>query len=91
MGNENENKTPSLCCLLGFAACNSVQGGSLVEMSENFDSRTPSFSGHLAACLLVFTEQNGWNGKRKHKVSDWLKYGTFILLKFTQQVKCPVG
>lgn len=39
----------------------------MVEMSENLDNHTSSFSGYLAACLLVFTEQNGWNAKRKHK------------------------
>lgn len=37
-----------------------LHSGSAVDMSENFDNHTSSFSDCLAACVLVFTEQNGW-------------------------------
>lgn len=29
----------------------------MTEMSENFDNHPSSLSGHLAACLLMVTEQ----------------------------------
>jgi len=52
-----------------FGQPNSMHSGSVVDMPENFESHTSSFSDCLAACVLVFTEQNGWKVKRKHLVS----------------------
>jgi hypothetical protein len=40
----------------------------MFEMSANDDNHTFSHS-YLAACLLMFTEQNGWDVKRKKSIS----------------------